>query len=218
MRSATTLNGYMFATKLGLKNTVTSSLANVSNGGTEQVLETNLNTYGSFMANQSYFGRCNIKFNVSETSPYQSGIWQAWDTNGVGVSSAYANYTLTFASTESDMQLEHETNITTQLNLDGNYSLLGGTEKQVNLTCEILNENEPALANNIDVYFDFDGDTQTQDWVAADSPTVTDYGNGTYIIEFIADTQTRTAAMHVSAQVNDTRNIFVMANVTCIEN
>ena len=170
------------------------------------------------MRNKSHFAKCIIQFNVSESSPYQSGIWQSWETNGVGFSSAYANYTLTFTSTESDMQLEHETNITTRLNLDGNYILLGGTEKQVNITCEILNENEPALANNIDVYFDFDGDTQTQNWIVADSPTITDYGNGTYTIDFIADTQTRNAAMHVSAQVNDTRNIFVMANVTCVKN
>ncbi|PVX23187.1 MAG: hypothetical protein CW716_12755 [Candidatus Bathyarchaeum sp.] len=218
MRSATTLNGYIFATKLGLRNTVTSSLSNVSNGGAQQVLENNLNIYSSFVGNQSHFGKSIIQFNVSEIAPYQSGIWLSWGTDGVGVSSAYANYTLAFTKTEADMQLEHETNITTRLNTIGNYTLLGGTEKQVNITCKIFNENEPALANNIDVYYDFDGDTQTQDWITADSPTVTDYGNGTYTIEFIATTQTRTVPLHVSAQVNDKREIFVMANATCTEN
>jgi hypothetical protein len=217
MRSATTLNGYIFATKLGLKNTVTSSLSNVSKGGAQQVLETNLNTYSSFVGNQSHFGKGIIQFNVSETSPYQSGIYLSWGTDGTGISSAYANYTLFFTQTEADMQLQHETNVTTRLNATGEYSLLGGTEKQVNITCRVFNENEPALASDIYVYYDFDGDTQTQDWVAADSPTITDYGNGTYKIEFIADTQIRNAAIHVSTQVNDTRDIFVMANTTCTE-
>ena len=217
MRSTTTLNGYIFATKLGLKNTAISSLANVSNGGAEQILGTNLNTYASFMGNQSHFGKCSIQSNVSESSPYQSGIWQSWGTDGTGISSAYANFTLSFAKTESQIQLEHETNITTRLNLEGTYSLLSGTQKQVNITCKVFNEDEPALASSIDLYYDYDGNTQTQDWVAVGSSTLTDFGNGTYAIGFVASTQTRTSPMHVSAQVADTRSVLVVANVTCTQ-
>lgn len=217
MRSATTLNGYVFATKLGLKNTVTSSLVNVSNGGSEQILATNLGTYASFVGNQSHFGKCSIMFTVFDNSPYQSGILLSWSADGTGVSSAYANYTLAFTKTEADMQLEHETNITTRLDVESTYSKLEGELKQVNVTCNIFNEDEPALASNMSLFYDYDGNIETQDWIAADSPSVTDYGNGTYKFLFIADTQTRDCPVHVSAQVYDTRDIFVLANATCTE-
>ena len=54
MRSATTLNSHVLATKLGLKNTVTSALVNASNGGENGVLSTNLDKYASMVGNQSY--------------------------------------------------------------------------------------------------------------------------------------------------------------------
>jgi hypothetical protein len=217
MRSATTLNGYLFATKLGLKNTVTSSLSNVSNGGAQQVLETNLNTYSSFVGNQSHFGKCRIQFNVSETSPYQSGICLAWDADGTGISSAHANYTLFFTQTEADMQLEHETNITTRLDVNGIYTKLAGTNKQVTVVCKVFNENEPALANSISLYYDYDGDTGSPDWTPVSAPSITDYGNGIYSISCNVDTEIRDDPVLVSAQVYDLRNIFVVANATCIE-
>ncbi|MCJ7721562.1 hypothetical protein MUO98_04060 [Candidatus Bathyarchaeota archaeon] len=217
MRSATTLNSHVFATKLGLKNTVTNSLVNVSVGGTNETLTANLNTYVNFVGAQSYFGKCVTLFTVLDASPYQSGIWLSWGSDGTGVSSAYANYTLIFTKTESDVQLEHTTNITTRLNIQGTYSKLEGTLKQVNITCRIFNENEPALAQNITLFYEHDGDPSAQEWIAAPSPSITDYGNGTYKISFTAETQTITAPLLVSAQVYDLRGVFVLANFTCTE-
>ena len=216
-RSATTLNDYVIATKLGLDNTVTSSLVNVTKGGANEILESNLNKYVSFVGNQSYFGKCTILFDVSDTAPYLSGLWLSWGSDGTGISSAHANYTLTVTMSESDIQLEHETNITTRFDADGTYSLLADTLKQVNVTCNILNEDLAALANNITLYYDYDGSLGTQDWTPADSPETTDYGNGTYTISFIATTHTRNDPVIVSAQVYDQRNIFVLANNTCTE-
>jgi hypothetical protein len=217
MRSAATLNSPVLATKLGLRNTVTSSLVNVSNGGEDEMLSTNLNEYASIVGNQSYFGKCSVLFTALDASPYQSGMWISWGSDGTGVSSAYANFTLVFTKTESDLQLEHAINITTALNVEGTYAKLGGALKQVNVTCRIFNEGEPALANNITLYYDHDGDLGTQDWIAADSPTITDYGNGTYTISFTAETQTQDDPMLVSAHVYDQRAIFVLANATCTE-
>jgi hypothetical protein len=217
MRSATTLNSHILATKLGLKNTVTSALVNASNGGENGILSTNLNRYASMVGNQSYFGKCTVLFTVLDASPYQSGMQISWGADGTGVSGAYANYTLVFTRTESDLQLEHATNITTRLDVEGTYSKLDGTSKQVNVTCRVFNEGEPALANNITLYYDHDGDLGTSDWIAADSPAITDYGNGTYIISFIAETQTVNDPLLVSAQVYDLRDIFVLANATCTE-
>lgn len=217
VRSAATLNSPVLAAKLGLRNTVTSSLVNVSNGGEDEVLATNLDKYALFVGNQSYFGKCSVLFTVLDASPYQSGMWVSWGSAGTGVSGAYANFTLVFTETDSDLQLEHAINITTALDVEGTYTNLEETLKQVNVTCRISNEGEPALANNITLYYDYDGDLETHDWVAADSPSVNDYGNGTYKISFTAETQTSNDSMLVSAQVHDLREVFVMANATCTE-
>jgi hypothetical protein len=217
MRSTVTLNSPVLAAKLGLRNTVTSSLVNVSNGGEEEILSTNLNAYASIVGNQSYFGKCSVLFTVSDASPYHSGIRISWGSDGTGVSSAYANFTLVFTKTESELQLEHAINITTALSVEGTYTKLEGAFKQVNVTCRIFNEEEHALANNITLYYDYDGDLETQDWTAADSPNITDYGNGTYTISFTAETQTQDDSMLVSAHVYDLRDIFVLANATCTE-
>jgi hypothetical protein len=217
MLSAATLNSPALAAKLGLKNTVTSSLVNVSNGGEDDVLLTNLNKYASTVGNQSFFGKCSILSTVSDALPYQSGTWISWGSDGTGVSSAYANFTLFFSKTESDLELEYAINVTTALDVEGTYAKLDGTAKQVNLTCRIFNDGEPALAENASLYYDYDGDLETHDWTAADSPNVTDYGNGTYTASFTAETQTSNDPMIVSAQIHDLRGIFVMANVTCTE-
>ena len=217
LRSSTTLNLPVFATKLGLKNTVTSALVNVSNGGENTILATNLDKYASFVGNQSYFGKCTILSTTLDLSPYESGICLSWGSDGTGVSSAYANFTLVFTETTADMDLEHSTNITTCLVVEGVYTKLGGTSKQVNVTCRVFNEGTAALANNVTLYYDFDGNLGTSDWTAANSPTVTDYGNGNYTLSFTAETQTENDPMIISAQAYDLREIFVMANASCTE-
>jgi len=44
-----------------------------------------------------------------------------------------------------------------------------------------------------------------------------DYGNGTYRMSFIAETESVNDPMLISAQVYDMRGIFVLANATCSE-
>ena len=217
MQSATTLNMPVLATKLGLRNTVTSALVNVSNGGENGMLAANLDEYASVVGNQSYFGKCTVLFTALNVSPYQSGMWISWGSDGTGVSGAYANFSLLFTETDSEIQLEHTVNITTSLNVEGVYTSLGGTLKQANVTCRVFNEGEAALAKNVTLYYDFDGNIGTSDWTAADSPTVTDYGNGTYLMSFTAETQTSSDPLIVSAQAFDLREIFVLANVSCTE-
>jgi hypothetical protein len=217
MRSAATLNSPVLATKLGLRNTVTSALVNVSSGGENATLTTNLNKYASIVGNQSHFGKCTVLFTALNASPYQSGICISWGSDGTGVSGAYANFTLVFTRPEASFQLEHSTNITSRLDVEGTYSKLEGAIKQVNVTCTVFNEGEPALANNISLYYEHDGDLETQEWIPADSPTITDYGNGTYTVSFTATTQTSNDPMLVSAHAYDLRDIFVLANATCTE-
>jgi hypothetical protein len=217
VQSAATLNLPVFATKLGLKNTVTSALVNVSNGGENTTLATNLDEYASFVGNQSHFGKCTILSTALDASPYESGIWISWGSDGTGVSSAYANFTLVFTGTTSDAQMEHAVNVTTGLEVEGTYVKLAGTNKQVSVTCTIYNEGEFASASNITLFYDFDGDLLTQDWTPVTSPSVTDYGTGTYTISCTADTEIRDDPVLLSAHVYDLRDIFVIANCTCSE-
>lgn len=213
----TTLNDYVFATKLGLEKTVISSLANFSSGGTNDILATNLNKYIYFVGNQAYFGKFSIWFTLLDILPYQSGLHLSWGSDGRGLSSAYANYSLVLIKNEANLQFKHETNITTMLEIDGTYNQLEGNVRNLTVTCRILNEGEPGLAENISLLYERDGDLSNQEWMVAPSSNKIDYGNGTYIISFIAETQSINDPMLVSAQVYDMRGIFVLANVTCNE-
>jgi hypothetical protein len=217
IQTTTSLNSYVLATKLASRNTVISSLVNVSNGGENEVLTTNLNELSSIIGNQPHFGKCNLLFTPLNSSPYQSGIWISWGSNGLGVSSAHANFTLDFTGIQADVQLEYYVNITTTLNVEGVYSKLGDTTKKVNVTCTVFNEGEPALAKNITLFYEKDGDLSVQEWIPVDSPSSTDYGNGTYFMSFIAETQTHNDPVLVSVHVHDLRDIFVQANTTCTE-
>ena len=217
IQTTTPLNSYVLAIKLGSRNTVISALANVSNGGENEILTANLDRLSSIIGNQSHFGKCILSFTPLNSSPYQSGIWISWGSNGLGVSSAYANFSLDFTGMQADVQLEYDVNITTTLNVEGVYSKLEDVKKQVNVTCRVFNEGEPALAKNITLFYESDGDLSIQEWIPVDSPSITDYGNGTYFMSFIAETKTRNDPLLVSAQVHDLRDIFVQANTTCTE-
>jgi len=100
-------------------------------------------------------------------------------------------------------------NITT-IRLEGSCAL-NNSEKIVNITCRVFNEDKPALAENITVYYKLDGN-----WLPANSSnnlSITDYGNGTYAISFTVNTDSD--IVQVSVHVHDSRGIFVKANVTC---
>lgn len=217
MQTPTPLNSYVLAIKLGSRNTVISALVNVSNGGENEILTANLNEFSSIIGNQSHFGKCNLIFTPLNSSPYQSGIWISWGSNGLGVSSAYANFSLDIVGIQANVQLEYYVNITTTLNVEGVYSRLEGVRKQVNVTCRVFNEGEPALAKSITLFYERDGDLSVQEWIPVDSPSSTDYGNGTYFMSFIAETKTLNDPVLVSAHVYDLRDIFVRANATCTE-
>ena len=76
--------------------------------------------------------------------------------------------------------MEYNVNVTTEANLSGNYFQLNSSFTQVNLTVNVLNEGKPALAQNFTFYFE----NATDGWVQVDSPSITDFGNGTYSVSF----------------------------------
>ncbi len=91
--------------------------------------------------------------------------------------------------------------------------MIGGSNKQVNVTSNLLNEGTPALAKNLTLYYN-----NSSVWIIPDSQnnyTFIDYGNGTYFTSFVADIPS--ANIEVSVHVSDLREVNVQANVTCTE-
>ena len=205
------------AYKLGATHTVISALANVSNGGSANVLTACLDQFKSVVNNHSFNAIVKLDFTPLNTTPYQEGVWISWDSNGHGVSSAYVNLALNSSGTSATYYSEHAINVTSELTVNGIYTPLTGSLKQVNLTCNVLNEGKPAPAQNFTVYYEQDGSLSPEEWVQVASPSITDHGNGTYAISFTADTTNPSDPMLVSVYSQDLRHILTRANVTCTQ-
>jgi len=204
---------FILALEAGSEHVVVGSLANVSQGGTNQIFRNNLERWSSFVGSRYQFGKCILNFTIREISPYSSGIWISWGTNGLGVSGAYANFTLQLLDRGADVDLKYAINITTTLLIQGTYKGMQGSSKQVNVTCNLLNEGNPALAENLMLYY-----KNLDDWLTPgpqNNYTVIDYGNGTYFMSFVADISS--SPVEVSVHVLDQRQIYVQANATCTE-
>jgi len=110
------------------------------------------------------------------------------------------------------MTINDAVNITTALMVEGYYTIgENETIKTVNLTCKLFNEEKPAHAKNLTIYYMDDSGA----WARVNSPSITDWGNGTYSLRFtivlVSD------VVHVSVRMVDARKILVVANVTCIQ-
>jgi len=201
---------FILAVETGSKHVVVGSLANISQGGASQTLGNNLERWASFVGNRYQFGKGILNFTLREISPYSSGIWIFWGTDGFGVSGAYANFTLQLLDRGVDVDLEYAVNITTTLFIQSTYKEMQGNNKQVNVTCNLLNEGKPALAENLTLYY-----KNLDDWLPLgpqNNCTVIDYGNGTYFMSFVADISS--SPVEVSVHASDQRHVYVQANAT----
>ncbi|MEM2465957.1 MAG: hypothetical protein QXZ47_01495, partial [Candidatus Bathyarchaeia archaeon] len=193
------------------KNAMISALANVTNGGEKTVLASNLNSLSQAYRSLNAYGLYYLSHTSLNDSRYVNGFWLSWEeTSGLGISSAYANFTLKFYGLTEKVTLSYAINITTIVKLEG-YYMLNGSQKVVNLTCQVSNGEKPAPAKRITVYYELGGI-----WVPANSLNnlvITSYGNGTYVITFAVNTDSD--VVRISVHVYDLRNIFVKANLTC---
>jgi hypothetical protein len=205
------------AYKLGVTHTVISALANISNGGSADVLVSDLNCFKSVVDNHSFNAIVKMDATPLNATPYQDGVWISWDPSGRGISSAYVNLVLNSSGTSATYYSEYVINVTSEINVNGYYTSLTGSLKQVNLTCNILNEGKPALAQNFTVYYEQDGSLSPEEWVQVASPSITDYGNGTYTMSFTAETTNPEDPVLISVYSNDLRYILIKANVTCTQ-
>jgi hypothetical protein len=206
------INDVILALEQSTKNTMISSLANISKGGEKANLEANLDDLSQAFGNLHQTGMYYLSFTLTNESRYDSGVCLSWNTNGSGVSSAYANFTLKVQSITENLAIDCYVNITTAIVINGSYTTLEGEEKLVNLTCQVFNEEELALAKNITLFYENLGS-----WTPVNSSnnlSTVDYGNGTYVLSFTVSTS---SLVQVSTHVYNVRDILVQANTTCYE-
>ncbi len=201
------VNDFVFATKVGSKHVVTGSLANISIGGRNLTLLTNLERWVTFIESLYQYGKPLFNCTLRITPPYVNGTYLSWGSNGVGVSSACADLNLSLVDSQVTMQMDYTINVTTSLRIEGVYRVIQDNIKQLNVTINLSNEGRPALARNIKVLYEYLGEWRIPNFQE------TDYGNGTYLISFEAEIPEDD--FNISAQVYDLRGIYVQANTTC---
>ncbi len=136
-----------------IRSTLISALANISSGGNPGVLTADLNELNSAIISHSYQDIVQMAYTPLNTTPYQNGTWISRGVDGHGISSAYVSFAFNSSGLSTASNLEYNSNITTEVNLIGNYSQLNDTLAQANLTFNVLNEDQPALAQNFTFYF-----------------------------------------------------------------
>jgi len=198
---------------LGSENVVIGSLANISNGGASDTLVLNLERWASLIGHQYLYGKNVLNYTLRDTAPYLSGIWLNWGVNGYGFSSAYASFFHRLLGHETEVAHSYLMNITTTLLITSTNRRLDENARQVNVTINVLNEAEPAMAKQIMIYY-----MVSNNWLIPNETnnyTLLNYGNGTYLASFTAAFPTE--SVEVSAHIIDHRGIYVQANATSTE-
>lgn len=206
------LSNCVFALKQGSRNAVISALANASSGGEKTILADNLKSLSQAYIRLNQPGIWRLSYTVLNNANYDGGIWLSWGANGLGVSSAYANFALTVYDLTSNITMCYTVNITTAIAVNGYYTNSGAV-KTVRLRCQVFNEGEPTLAKNLTVFYEDLGV-----WVpinASNNPSVKDYGNGTYALSFTVNVPSE--IVQILVHVEDLRGILVQAGISCRE-
>ena len=192
------------------KSTLISALANITNGGNISILTSDLNELEAAITSHSYQAMIQMGFTPLNTSPYLDGVWVLWGLNGRGISSTCVRFIFNSSAFSSVSSLEYDLNATSEVNFSGKYLQLNSSLSQVDLTVNVLNEGKPALAQNF--LFCFQNSTE---WIRVPSPSIIDFGNGTYEALFNAELGQQINPFNVSMLCQDQRGIIIGANTTC---
>ncbi len=192
------------------RHVVMASLINISCGGAVSNFEANLERWEAFVAGAYYFGRCDLNATLASSPPYSDGVWLNWGTNGSGISSACADFTLNLGGQRVEVDLDFSINVTSRVEVSGSYNDLGGDSKEVSISVNLENEGAPALAGNIVLGYLKSG--IWEDPKNLDSYTELDCGDGSYrytFVDMIPGTFVR-----VRAQVFDLRGVYFEAEAS----
>jgi len=207
------LNDYLQSIEIGSKHAIISALANITNQGDNETLASNLNTWKTEVEKQYTFGTLALNYTLRETSLYSSGLYLNWSANGNGVSEASADFLLNADGSDLKMQLPFTVNVSTALLVEGYLTQVSPQTEQATVLCRLFNEGQPALAQNVTVFYQDSGVWQT---LNTTKYPLLNYGNGTYRATF--SLVTSASSLNVSANAFDTRGIFVRANTTLTGN
>lgn len=207
------LNDFVNSVELGSRHVLISALANITNTGQNQTLAPYLNEWKIAVQRQYWLGEFTLDYMLKDTSPYDSGLYINWGTNGSGISEAYATFQLNASSRKIEMQRSYNVNVSTTLLIQGVLTQIASNIKQVTVKFSLFNEEQPTLAENITLYYRDSGGWLIPD--AANNCAVVDYGNGTYRATFTVETSS--TSLDVAARVFDEQSILVQANATCLQ-
>ncbi|MCW4024035.1 MAG: hypothetical protein NWF01_03255 [Candidatus Bathyarchaeota archaeon] len=198
------------------KSTLISALANVTNGGDSSVLASDLDRFTSAVTAQSYQSMLQLQTCSLTTAPYQDGLHISWGSSGYGISSACTDLNINTVTNTKNSSTQYNLTITTEIDCNGECWLLEGKYKEVNLTVNVYNEGQAALAENFTFLFDFDGLLSTSDWlpVNATNTVINNLGNGTYLVSLTFESDQRNIPAAVSVTCLDQRGIMVAAVLT----
>lgn len=197
------------AYKQGLRNTMISALANITNDGPVNILAANLGEYNNFTTKYSYTALVNTQFTLLNTGSYQNGIWTSQNSSGRGIASACTTFKINASSTSGVYSAQFDLNVTSMIEVTGTYSRLDGSGKQVILTLKLFNDGHSALARNMVISYETDGELDEENWVIVDLTDLVDVGDGSYSITFNANTEQRGNSIVVFVSCIDPRGILV---------
>jgi hypothetical protein len=203
-------NNVFVGYKQPITNTMISALANATGGSNPNILGTDIVELKTVILANSYQAMLTMDYSTFNSNGYKNGLLISWGTNGQGVSSACASFVFASSSLSGNSNIEYTLNVTSAVESSGNSRQINDTTKQVNLTVDVLNEGQAALASNF--IFSYRNGT---DWIRVDSPTVTSFGDGTYKATFNVEQSQPSDQMVVSLLCQDQRGIFVGTTLTC---
>jgi hypothetical protein len=193
--------------KQGLRNTIVSSLSNITNGGNVQVLNSNINKFNQIIRTQFYQTIIQINNTLPNDSHYQNGIWLSWSQENYGVSAAITEFTLNSTGISKSTSCKSEVKVISEVSLSGTYFPLNNT---ANLIVYVLNEGKPASARDFSLYYQ-----NNSGWVQGELVNIIDSGDGMYRVSFITQLSQPSDTLIVSIKCEDQRGIIVGANTRC---
>ncbi len=199
--------------RLGSIHAVTASLVNVSNGGASLNLVYNIDRWEAFTRGDYRFGICDLNASLGSQAPYSDGVWLDWGASGVGVSSAYVDFTLGISGRGAEVDWAFPVNQTTEMRVSGSYAVIVGDQKDVVVTMSMLNEGAPVLAQSSILEY-LDAGLWNDASLEGDYKAI-DYGNGTYRFTFSANIPG--AQFDIRMQAIDVRGVFVQAQESLSE-
>ena len=115
-----------------------------------------------------------------------------------------SQFSFNSSASSATSNFEYNVNVTSEVTLIGKYQQLNDTLRQANLIVNVFNEGKPALAQNFTFSFQ-----DATGWIKAPSPSITDFGNGTYAVLLNAQTDQPTNPFLVSALSGSTRHRYM---------